>query len=212
MKGNSWIVFVMEGSLDIAICCSLNYIFIDDSGAGLKWDNMFQVVNNSTLFVMVILVASFPFWAIIFYCLNFAKWEEEEFEEKYGAVFEGLKKDQRSSIAYPFIFFMRRFALVVIVTVGRKLFFTQILTMVFFSLLQIAYLTTYTPSEEPLMHKLDIFNEATTVVLVDLLTIFSHGNISKFDLEGDIAFLTLLLGNLCVHLFFLFRSTYLGVK
>ena len=212
MKGNSWIVFIMEGSLDIAICCSLNYIYIDINGDGLKWDNIFLVVNNITFFVMVILVFIFPFWAVIFYCLKFEKWEEEEFEEKYGSVFEGLKKDQRSSIAYSFIFFLRRFALVIIVTVGRKLLFAQIITMVFFSVLQVAYLETYNPSEEPLIQKLDIFNEITTVILVDLLTIFSHGNILKFDLEGDIAFLALLLGNLSVHLYFLFKSTFIGVK
>lgn len=30
MKGNSWIRFVMEGSLDISICASLNYIYLGD--------------------------------------------------------------------------------------------------------------------------------------------------------------------------------------
>ena len=52
----------------------------------------------------------------------------------------------------------------------------------------------------------------TTVILVDLLTIFSMGNLSNLDLEGDLAFLALLAGNLCVHLFFLVKSTVIGAK
>ena len=73
VKGNIWIRFIMEGSLDIAIC-----------------------------------------WA-----LNFNKWKKEEFEVRYGSALEGLKKDQRSSLSYHIIFILRRFALVLVVTIGR---------------------------------------------------------------------------------------------
>ena len=105
------------------------------------------------------------------------------------------------------IFLLRRFALVFIATVTRELLFAQILIMVFFSVLQVAYLTTFRPNIEPIMHKLEIFNEATTIVLVDLITIFSLGNNNFFDLEGDIAFLTIIFGNLCVHLVFLIKGS-----
>ena len=123
VQGNSWIRFIMEGSLDISICASLNYIFMRENAEGLQWGNSFEVVNSTAFIVLAILVCVFPAWALIFYCRNFEKWEDEEFEEKYGSVFEGLRKDQRSSIIYPFIFSLRRFALVVVVTIGRRLLF-----------------------------------------------------------------------------------------
>ena len=55
--------------------------------------------------------------------------------------------------------------------------------------------------------KLDIFNEVTTVLLVDLLTVFSAGNLSKLDLEADLLFLVCLFGNIAVHLFFLIKTS-----
>mmetsp|Transcript_15832 Transcript_15832/g.21425 ORF Transcript_15832/g.21425 Transcript_15832/m.21425 type:complete len:98 (-) Transcript_15832:493-786(-) len=57
-----------------------------------------------------------------------------------------------------------------------------------------------------------MFNEITTVVLVDTITVFSAANLSRFDLPADIAFLVCLFGNLSVHLFFLIKSSILGAK
>jgi hypothetical protein len=41
-----------------------------------------------------------PFFILFFYCRNLEKLEDEEFEEKYGAVYDGLDKTKRASIAY----------------------------------------------------------------------------------------------------------------
>ena len=143
MKGNLWIRFIIEGCLDISICASLNYIYIQTSHLGLQWDTTFQIVNSAALIILAAAVFIFPFWMLYFYCKNFSKWEDEHFEEKYGQAFEGLKKTQRSSIVYPVVFILRRFALVVIVTLGRDHLFIQIITMVTFSAIQVYYLTSY---------------------------------------------------------------------
>mmetsp|Transcript_6845 Transcript_6845/g.9410 ORF Transcript_6845/g.9410 Transcript_6845/m.9410 type:complete len:92 (-) Transcript_6845:854-1129(-) len=84
--------------------------------------------------------------------------------------------------------------------------------MVIFSIIQVGYLATFKPSEENLLMKLDLFNEYTTVFLVDMLLTFSSGNVFKMDLEGDCIFLGLLFGNVCVHLYFLLKSTFVDVK
>ena len=60
--------------------------------------------------------------------------------------------------------------------------------------------------------KLDIFNEITTVALVDFLTVFSAANLTKFDSEADIVFLVCLFVNLAVHLFFLIKTTVVKTK
>ena len=77
---------------------------------------------------------------------------------------------------------IRRFALVFVIIVGREHLFAQISIMILFSTLQVGYLASFKPSENLLGLKLDIFNEITTVCLVDLLTVFSAANLSKFDL------------------------------
>ena len=57
-----------------------------------------------------------------------------------------------------------------------------------------------------------MINEVTTVILVDLLTVFSDGNLTKFDSEADFIFLIVLFSNLAVHLFFLIKSSVLELK
>ena len=71
---------------------------------------------------------------------------------------------------------------------------------------------SYKPTEDGLTLKLDFFNEVTTIVLIDMLTIFSAANISRFDLESDFWFLAVLFLNLLVHLFFLVRAAVVGAR
>lgn len=52
----------------------------------------------------------------------------------------------------------------------------------------------------------------TTVFLVDTLVLFSDGRYSDIDLEADIGFLTILFGNICVHIYFMAKNTAIDVK
>jgi len=93
-----------------------------------------------------------------------------------------------------------------VVTLVQEHLFAQVVVMVFFATLQVAYLTSFKPFTEPLFMKLDILNEVTTVILVDLLVALSDANQSRFDLEVDIIFLSCLFGNLSVHIFLLMKN------
>jgi len=90
MKGNVFIRYLIEGFLDISICASLNYIYETESARGFRFDTTFHTVNNIAFFVLTIAIVVLPFWSIIFYCKHFEKWGDDEFLEKYGAIFEGL--------------------------------------------------------------------------------------------------------------------------
>ena len=50
------------------------------------------------------------------------------------------------------------------------------------SIIQVIYLIECRPFVEPLVLGLEIFNEITTIVLVDLLTAFSEGNLHPSEL------------------------------
>ena len=202
-----FIRFILEGYLDICICAALNWLFVAGDKDSLRWDSTFYVVNNATLILLTLAVIGFPFWVIIFYCKSFARWQQEDFAEKYGAALEGYDIRHRSIVGYPVIFMARRFALTLVVTLGRQYLFAQIAVMFVFATLQVGFLTTFRPFTEPLLMKLDVFNEFTTVVLVDLLVVLSDANQSKFDFEADIFFLACLFGNLSVHLILLVRNT-----
>lgn len=76
------------------------------------------------------------------------------------------------------------------------------------------YLITYEPFEEPLMQKLELLNEITNILLMYTISCFSPANVAGVAniLPIDITFLTLLGGNICVHLYFLLKDTYISVK
>ena len=74
-------------------------------------------MNNISAIVLGLSVGFFPVFVLVFYCVKFAKWEDEDFDEKYGAIFEGLRKDTRASLFYPFVFIIRRLILVIVTKV-----------------------------------------------------------------------------------------------
>jgi len=174
--GNAYFTFFMEGFLDIGFCATLNFLWMEESGEEFRWDTMFHFFNSGCFYSLSFITIAFPVLIVTFYLCNFSKWESELFTERYGSLLDGLRKDTRWTLGYHVIFLLRRCALIYVVTIGRKNLWQQIVSFVFFSTLQAGYLTTFKPSEEILAQKLDIFNEATTVMLVDSLTIFSAAN------------------------------------
>ena len=74
LQGNVFIRYFLESCLDISICASLNYIYSSAAEDSIRWDTMFQVLNNVTLIVLVVTIAVLPPWIIYFYCKYFKKW------------------------------------------------------------------------------------------------------------------------------------------
>ena len=78
LYGNIYIRYLLEGCLDIAVCIVLNLINASNEGS-LKWDSSFDVTNNIFLIVLLILISAFPVWILVFYCIKFSRWENEDF-------------------------------------------------------------------------------------------------------------------------------------
>ena len=188
IHGNLFIRYILEGCLDISICAMLNFVSKD----GLKWESGMHLVNNIFLIFLSVIVIAFPIWVFWFYCKRFAKWEDKKFQSHYGAIFEGLKTNQKSSLAYPMIFLIRRFILIFVAKVTQTHFFVQLSSTVIVSFIQVSYLVAFQPFEEPLMQKLEIFNEVTTILVIDFLSYFSYANQDSGNVSADI-FLILLI-------------------
>lgn len=54
-----------------------------------------------------------PIFIVIFYTYNFHRWKDEEFEAKYGAVYEGFHKRKKSVLFYPVFFIVKRISFAV---------------------------------------------------------------------------------------------------
>ena len=109
---------------------------------------------------------------------------------------------------------MRRIALTFVVIIMAENLFVQLFAMMFIILLNFWYLASYSPFKEPLMQRLEMFNELTTLALLYNLMCFSAANNGSVDSEStfDLSFLCFFCGNLCVHLYFLLRNTYMATK
>ena len=120
-----------------------------------------------------------PVFIAIFYLVNFDFMNSEdedvveEFDSKYGAPMEGLKRNQRWSIAYPVTFITRRILYVLIILFLFKNVILQLIFQLVLSLLAFAYLVHFKPFEDPLIQKLEVFNEIICVVLIETLFCFT---------------------------------------
>jgi hypothetical protein len=54
-----------------------------------------------------------PIFIVIFYTRNFHLLADEEFEAKYGAIYEGLQKTKKSVLFYPVFFIFKRISFAV---------------------------------------------------------------------------------------------------
>ena len=60
--------------------------------------------------IMLIAMSLFLPFCIIFYLRKFRTWGDKKFENQYGTIFDGLRKDKKSSLLYPLMHFIRRFS------------------------------------------------------------------------------------------------------
>jgi hypothetical protein len=95
----------METALELSFCCFLNFPYLykikDVSG-------IFEGLDYFMTILIGCMILCFPFWAAIFYNKNYDYMGDEKFESKYGAVYEGLRTEERWSIANGIIFMVRR--------------------------------------------------------------------------------------------------------
>jgi hypothetical protein len=110
---NSFLRLILEASLDLSIASLLNFsiIYTMMRDGNYDWyypDIPFFWMNIVTTFGAMFVLAVGPAYLTIYYLWNFKKWQTEEFEEAYGAILDGLRKDIRLSIFYPVFFMFRR--------------------------------------------------------------------------------------------------------
>ena len=100
--------FLIEGSLDIAICLGFQFYY-SDQNSGLSFGDAFLGVNTvMTVFFSLCLSIFLPFVFVFYYRMR-RSWQEPNFNEKYGEIFEGLRKDRTTSMLFPLNLFVRRF-------------------------------------------------------------------------------------------------------
>ena len=202
MQWNFVIRLILEQTLEtlFSVVLTLKYSRFTTSAFGSAIDYIFSIMFAA-------LIGILPFFMVIFYLKYFSDWQNNEFDQKYGAPLDGLKKGHKSSLFFSIYFVIRRslFCLITFTmyrSVILQLHFNYLLTMV-----SIAYLTNYAPQDDQLAYRLELMNECISVFILDLCYLFT-------DLDPDprrqynwgFVFIVLIFSCVGVHVVFLIKA------
>jgi hypothetical protein len=199
---NFVIRLVIEGYLELvfSVYFNLNYAKCTFSFLG-SWVNYFYAI------IFAVLIGLAPLFVVGFYSLNFAKIEDEEFINKFGSVYEGLKTNSRSVIVYTTIFLVRRALFALLTVLLHKFVIIELILTIILTMMMACYTLHFKPFEETLMNQLEAMNDTVTLLLIDLMILFTpivDSNLFKYNL--GFVFISLFAGCISVHLFFLFKD------
>ena len=122
LRGNMLIRYILEAYLDVGICIFLQFYYSSLNG-GLKFNDYFSILNSTGTIVLGIICGLFLPFSLVFYLCRFADWSKNDFSEKYGTVFIGIKKNKRSSLIYIEIFLLRRIVFAAVMIFAPEQFY-----------------------------------------------------------------------------------------
>ena len=214
MHGNLLSRYLLEGCLDIGICYGIEHHYIKKAGLDIELSTTFRIVNTSAQILLVSAIVIFPLAVLAWYLCKFHQWSDEQFENRYGATLEGLRKDHRSSVIYPVLFITRRVMFAFVAIVAFDYLFVQFFSLLAMSTIVVVYLTECRPFEESKMLYLECFNEVTTLSMIYIMISLCEANhsIEETRIWYDVAFVVAIGMNILVHLFLLARESVVSVK
>lgn len=120
---------------------------------------------------------------------------------------DGLKKNKRSSVIYAVYFVIRRVSFAVVTLTLWNNVILQLFLHWVMTILAFAFVATFVPHENPLVGKLDMMNEAATVIIIDLLFIFTDNEPSASrQYQFGYVFIGVVVLTLSVHIYFLLKD------
>jgi hypothetical protein len=199
---NFVIRLLLEGTLETAFCVffNLQYGEFDTSIFGAWFNYFFSCLLGVTLVLL-------PIWIVVFYLKNFDQLEKEDFQKKFGAVYEGLKPTEKTWIVYPVYFIVRRVLFMVISLLLYRSVTAQLLLMQLLTLCSAGYILHFWPFDESLVNSLEAMNECFTLAMLHVSFCFSD-LIDNVDTQYLVGYIFIACMSLCIliHLFFLFKD------
>ena len=100
--------------------------------------------------------------------------QTKDFKDKYGSLYLGLHKRNKSSLWQPFVFVLRRFTYAIIIVLLAPQSYFQIQLLVFKTSLIMAFQGQVRPFETRHQNNLELFNETLTLLSTYTLFIFTE--------------------------------------
>ena len=137
----NWVIrLVMEACLELSFAIILNWPFLPYMTTATTF---FQTIDYLITIIVAILLGALPLFIVVFYCGNFRKLGDEDFEGRWGSVYEGMKTCERASLAYNVIFVLRRMLLAATCLFLYKSLWLQILISIYATQFTACYLVHF---------------------------------------------------------------------
>ena len=181
----------------------------------MSWDNEdFPTIYNNVFTIAFAVVALLmPFYTSIFHGWNIDKMDDEDFSNKFCALYSGLNLDEKDSkrksgLFYPFFFVVRRLLFFVAAIFLQDFLWGQLAIQFFCSITMIIYLLYWWPFETPFFTKIEVLNEVTSILLVYHLFMFTDWlPLAQTRYIMGWSFITVTVMNLAFHLFNLISNS-----
>ena len=172
--------FIIESYMEILLATSINIALWKDSEyVGVSFSNYFTIV-------FFIIAVGLPIWVIIFFLFNINRWDDEEFEERHGAVLEGSRIEYNSkeqgeawiAIIHPCLMLLRRIGFVFTVVFQPEFTWLQLAVTFMFIQIMWNFIIYFYPMEDTFTNRMEIFAEITNMMLMYHVFLFT-------DFVGD---------------------------
>ena len=147
-------LLVVEGYMELCISGYINYLGSKESDIP---GEVISVYTRYFCFVSVILIAP----GLLFNMLNedIKTINSEEFQDSYGSLTEGLKSNNKWTLAYFLVFIVRRLAFCIIAFGLMEVHIWQVYLLYLCNLICGMYSGYFAPKTNPLINKIERFNE-----------------------------------------------------
>jgi hypothetical protein len=201
MLWNFVLRLIMEESLETLYSVALTFKY-----SQFNTNAFGSVIDYILSIILTFAILCLPFFMIIFYLKYYAEWGSEEFDNKYGAPLDGLKKNQKSSLVYPVYFIIRRSMFCVVTLVLFDYVILQLLCHFILTLISITYLITFVPQQNPLEYRLELMNEVFTLIIIDLCFLFTELDSDQTrQYNWGYVFIVVIFSCVGIHVLFLLK-------
>lgn len=124
-----------------------------------------EVISAVLTYLCLVVLFFYPPFLVTFLYCNWDHLENEDFKDKFGAMYEGLKLEHgRWVLIEPAWFLIRRLSLAVVVCQNRSLW-VELLLFVWLVVIQVKLIKLVRPYEDPWQHFMHITNEVLVMMV-----------------------------------------------
>ena len=168
---DSFIRYIIEGNLDL---CYENIFFVHLYSS---FDTQDEAINTGTRIAFVVVLGFWLIWSTCFITRNRKNLKQEELEEKFGSMYEGIKTKKLESALYTPVFCLRRMLVVLaLLFLKERDEFAMIYAFLIICSANFVYLTMAQANTEVILNRLEILNELGLIGVLYTMLFFIRTN------------------------------------